>query len=152
MTRRNFLIAVTLAVIAVRVLFLCFSEFVYDEEEYKTGSIAALVMDGPPLPLLEYQPGDYEGGTFFFGLLTIPFFAALGRTFVGLKAVSLATTLLLVLCQTAWAEKARGTARGRLHGASRAGADSLPHADHRPALGQLRRNRGAHRAHAFSLS
>jgi hypothetical protein len=103
-------VAFSVALILIRLIFLLFSEYVYDEEEYKTGSIAALVMDGPTLPILEYQPGDYEGGTLFFGLATIPFFYVFGKTFVGLKALALATTLLLGLFSVLWARKMAGNA------------------------------------------
>ncbi len=103
-------VAFAIALILLRLIFLLFSEYVYDEEEYKTGSIAALVMDGPTLPILEYQPGDYEGGTLFFGLATIPFFYVFGKTFVGLKALALMTTLLLGLFSVLWARKMAGNA------------------------------------------
>ncbi len=105
------------AIFVVRLIFFGFSEYVYDEEEYKTGSIAALVMDGPKLPILEYQPGDYEGGTLFFGLATIPFFAIFGKSFVGLKALALTTTLLLALFSVMWARKMAGDKAALVAGA-----------------------------------
>lgn len=101
-------IAAVLGIVLIRVLLLHYSEYVYDEEEYKTGSIGALVMDGPTLPILEYQPGDYEGGTLFFGLLTMVFFAAFGKTFVALKSLAAATTILWAVCTILWARKMAG--------------------------------------------
>lgn len=86
---------VLLLIVVTRMLLLHYSVFVYDEEEYKTGSIAYLIMSDPQLPILEYQPGDYEGGTLLFGLLTIPFFRLLGPNYLALKLVALFTTLLM---------------------------------------------------------
>ncbi|MDP8225717.1 MAG: hypothetical protein P9L99_20320 [Candidatus Lernaella stagnicola] len=92
-----------------RLLLLYYSEYVYDEEEYKTGSIAALIMDGPKLPLLEYQPGDYEGGTLLFGLLTVPFFALFGKTYFALKLLALTTSLFMAIFAAWFAARHGGT-------------------------------------------
>lgn len=119
---RRFLPAILLlmlvaAVVGGRVILLYWSEFVYDEEEYKTGSIAYLIMEGPQLPLLEYQPGDYEGGTLFFGLLTIPFFFLFGQNYLALKLVALLTTLITALAATLYARRHGGPAAAIATGA-----------------------------------
>lgn len=117
MKRARPYLAFAVLFLLTRVFLLVYSEYLYDEEEYKTGSIAALVMDGPKLPLLEYQPGDYEGGTLLFGLLTIPFFLVFGKTFIALKALALTTALLLALSQALWAKKIAGARAGWIAGA-----------------------------------
>ncbi|NLH47002.1 MAG: hypothetical protein GX444_00200 [Myxococcales bacterium] len=106
-----------LAVLADRLPLLYYSEYVYDEEEYKTGSIAALIMAGPELPLLEYQPGDYEGGTLLFGLLTIPYFLLFGKTYLALKGVALTTTVLMALFASWFAWRRTGWPGGLATGA-----------------------------------
>ncbi|MBZ0272771.1 glycosyltransferase family 39 protein [bacterium] len=105
---RNILIAFAVLFVLSRGFVLSYSEYVYDEEEYKTGSIGKLVMDGPPLPLLEYQPGDYEGGTLFFGLMTIPFFVVLGPKYLALKAMATVTGLVLGVCLILLADRIAG--------------------------------------------
>jgi hypothetical protein len=93
------------------------SEFVYDEEEYKTGSIAALILDDPQLPLLEYQPGDYEGGTLLFGLLTIPFFLLLGKKYLALKLLAVTTSVVMAVAAAVYAWRHGGKAAGWATGA-----------------------------------
>ncbi|MDP8257668.1 MAG: glycosyltransferase family 39 protein [Candidatus Alcyoniella australis] len=80
-----------------RAVLLLYSPYVYDEEEYKTGSIAHLVIVGPQLPLLELTPGDYEGGTLVAGLLTVIPFKLLGENHLALKTVAIAFSLLLLV-------------------------------------------------------
>jgi len=121
MNRRYLPLILSLLLVAAvaggRFILLYGSEFVYDEEEYKTGSIAYLVMEGPQLPLLEYQPGDYEGGTLFFGLLTIPFFFLLGKNYLALKLVALLTTLITASAATLYARRHGGMAAAVATGA-----------------------------------
>jgi hypothetical protein len=104
------LLAFVILFIATRLVFLGFSEFVYDEEEAKTGSISVILKDGPKLPLLEHQPGDYEGGTLLFGILAIPFMAIFGKPYLGLKLMALATATCLALFSVLWIRKIAGLA------------------------------------------
>ena len=102
------LILLMAAVSIGRLVLLHTSEYVYDEEEYKTGSIAYLLMHDRQLPLLEYQPGDYEGGTFLFGVLMIPYFLAFGPNYLALKLLALTTTLLTALAAAWFAKRHAG--------------------------------------------
>ena len=109
MTRAKWaLIAFVVIFVAWRALFLVYSVYVYDEEEVKTGAIARIMMDGMKLPLLEHQPGDYEGGTFLFGLLAVPYMIVFGKGYLGLKMLALTTSLLLALFSVLWIHKLEG--------------------------------------------
>lgn len=103
-----FLIAFTILFILWRFSFLIWSEYVYDEEEAKTGSISVIIMDGPKLPILEHQPGNYEGGTLLFGILAIPFMWIVQKPYLGLKLLALTTSLLLALFSVLWIRKLAG--------------------------------------------
>ena len=117
--RPDWLLALLIALfIAWRVVLLVWSPFVFDEEEYKTGSIAHLVMTGPQLPVIELTPGDYEGGTLIAGLLAIPFFALLGHNFIALKMVAVSFSLLLLVSIYLLAKKLAGRTAAGIAGAS----------------------------------
>ncbi len=91
-----------------RIVFLLYSQYVYDEEEAKTGSISVLLMHDRKLPILEHQPGDYEGGTLLFGILAIPFMWVFQKPYLGLKIMALTTALLLALFSVLWNKKLSG--------------------------------------------
>lgn len=102
------LLLLVLLVFAGRFYLLLHSELVYDEEEYKTGSIAYLLMHERLLPVLEHQPGDYEGGTLLFGILMIPFFAVFGPKYLALKLLAITTTLVTALVAAYYARRHSG--------------------------------------------
>jgi len=104
----SWLALLALAVVAGRVYLLCQSEYVYDEEEFKTGAIGAVIRAPHSLPLFDYQPGSYEGGTFLYGLLTIPFYRIIGQNFLSLKILALITTLLTVFAAVFYARRGGG--------------------------------------------
>lgn len=62
---------------------------VYFDEELATGLIAAHLIEGLRLPLLDYQIAGHLGGTLFVGVLAAPFFLALGPQLFALKLVPL---------------------------------------------------------------
>ncbi len=94
--------------LASRFLVLLTSPYVYDDEEIKTGSIAYAVTHERVLPLWDYQPGDYEGGTFLYGLLTVPFMKVFGETRLALKMLALLTVLLTTFAAVAYARRWAG--------------------------------------------
>ena len=110
MKRAPFALLLVFCIVFVmwRLAFLAWSEYIYDEEEAKTGSISVILMDGPKLPILEHQPGDYEGGTLLFGILAIPFMWIVGKPYLGLKLLALTTSLLLALFSVLWIRKLAG--------------------------------------------
>jgi hypothetical protein len=66
----------------------------YWEEQYRL-TIATEILDGPHLPLAEYQADHYQGGSLAVGLLAVPFVATLGARFETLPlAFSVATGIL----------------------------------------------------------
>ena len=116
------LAAFCLLFILCRLPFVLWSEFVYDEEEIKTGAIAWILLDGPKLPLLDHQPGDYEGGYLLFGMLAVPFLLIFRTGFLALKMLGLAETLVLVVFSILWARKLAGRAGAVAAGALWLGA------------------------------
>lgn len=107
---KGLILLFVVAFVLWRLAFLAWSQYIYDEEEAKTGSISVIVMKGPMLPLLEHQPGDYEGGTLLFGLLAIPFMMLFGKPYLGLKMMALSTSLIMALVSVVWIRKLAGGA------------------------------------------
>ncbi|HPM78734.1 MAG TPA: glycosyltransferase family 39 protein [bacterium] len=111
---RRAAVAFALCLLLVGVLFvsrlalILASPHVYDDEEIKTGSIAYAVTHERALPLWDYQPGDYEGGTFLYGLLAVPFMKLFGETRLALKMLALLTVMLTTLAAVAYARRYAG--------------------------------------------
>ena len=97
-----------LLLLSARIFFFFYSPFVYDEEEYKTGSISHVMLEGLKLPLFEYQPGDYEGGTLLYGMITAFFFTILGENYFALKCTALFTIIILGAASVIYAQKLGG--------------------------------------------
>ncbi|HPQ68932.1 MAG TPA: glycosyltransferase family 39 protein [bacterium] len=96
------------ALFVSRFALMLTSPHVYDDEEIKTGSIAYAIMHERVLPLWDYQPGDYEGGTFLYGLLAVPFMKIFGETRLALKMLALLTVLLTACAAVAYARRCAG--------------------------------------------
>ena len=77
----------------------------YDEEELYIGTIAKELIEGPILPLFDYQAYRIQGGTLVSGILAVPFFLLFGQSYFSLKLLALcfssATLVLwyLFLCE-----------------------------------------------------
>lgn len=57
----------------------------FQPEELDNGSIALDLLEGPILPLLDYQHAPHCGGSLVVGVLAVPFFALFGPTLPALK-------------------------------------------------------------------
>ena len=68
----------------------------FKPEELDNGTVAIDVLEGPIVPLIDYQHAPYFGGSLVVGILAIPFFALLGPTLVALKLTTLVWNALLV--------------------------------------------------------
>lgn len=71
----------------------------YLGEDLGTGVMAKELMEGPDLPLFDYQYLPYAGGTFVVGLMAVPFFMLFGPYYFALELVPLlfSTAILIVL-------------------------------------------------------
>jgi len=92
MKRINFienreLIVLCTIYILFRLTILFFSPHLFDSEEFHMGLIAKEVINGPGLPLFEYQSlyGPHHGGLTVQGILIAPLFLLFGESGVSLK-------------------------------------------------------------------
>jgi hypothetical protein len=98
-----------LALAALRLVLIHTSlpDVLYWEEPYRL-TIARELLDGPHLPLVEYQADHYQGGSLAVGLLAVPLIAVLGPTYETLKLVPLAFTLATAVLWTVILWRASG--------------------------------------------
>jgi len=64
----------------------------YWEEGYRL-VIGTELLNGPHLPVAEYQADHYQGGSLVIGIMAVPLFSLLGASFETLKLVPLSFTL-----------------------------------------------------------
>lgn len=69
---------------------------VYDFNELYIGTIAKELIEGPTLPIFDYQLTHIRGGTLLAGIITVPFFLLLGQSYFTLKLVALLFSLLII--------------------------------------------------------
>jgi hypothetical protein len=91
--KHRYRIAVALFVF-VRLLVAIWSPYAIDHEETKPLIIAKAILEGPLLPLPEYQMTSYEGGLLLYGLLAVPFVALFGTMHFILKILAIGTATL----------------------------------------------------------
>jgi 4-amino-4-deoxy-L-arabinose transferase-like glycosyltransferase len=90
---------VTLVALRLVLIHASLPDILYWEEPYRL-TIAREVLNGPHLPLAEYQADHYQGGSLVVGLLAVPFVAAFGPTYAALKLVPLAFTVATAVLWT----------------------------------------------------
>jgi len=89
--------------ILFRLTVLFTSPYLFDYEESRIGLIAKEIIDGPKLPVWEYQSmfGSHQGGLLLNGLFVIPLFSIFGEYGVVIKLlwliISLATLITMFL-------------------------------------------------------
>jgi hypothetical protein len=69
---------------------------IFDVNELYVGTIAKEVIEGPSLPLFDYQFSHIKGGTLFAGIFVIPFFALFGQSYYVLKFAALLVSLAIL--------------------------------------------------------
>jgi hypothetical protein len=72
--------------------------FIVHGEEFARGNMAAEILRGPLLPVLDYQWAPHFGGSLAVGIAAIPFYATIGETVFALKMAPIAFNALAVAC------------------------------------------------------
>ena len=69
----------------------------WDFEELHRGTIAKELIEGLKVPLWDYQTAHYDGGSFWAGVLAVPFFLLFGPNLFALKLVGLLFSLATLI-------------------------------------------------------
>ncbi len=86
------------------VLFFSIDE-VFNSEDLAMGVAAKEALNGPSLPLSEYQYLTYSPGTLITGLMAVPFFILFGSNYLALKLVPLFFSTLTLAMLFLFAER-----------------------------------------------
>ena len=100
----------------IKLPFLLYSPYTFDEEEIKPGAIGHILLSGSPLPLFEFVLGGYEGGALVVGIASMPFQAVFGHTLLAYKIMATCVTLGILLLGAAVARRIAGPLAGWLVG------------------------------------
>jgi len=89
-----FFFLILLLIHRVFLLLANFDIFIQDEERYN-GTIAIEMIRGLKMPLFFYQHQPYAPGAMIMGVLAAPFYLLFGESYMSLKYLALAVTILL---------------------------------------------------------
>ena len=95
---KYFILAVLcLAFILVRLpIILTSMDKIFDVNELYVGTIAKELIEGPSLPLFDYQLTHIKGGTLLAGIFVVPFFWLFGQSYFVLKLAALLVSLMIL--------------------------------------------------------
>lgn len=91
LVRNRYFILVILSMLylAVRAgVTLCSEQLIFQGEEPYIGIIARGIIEGWAKPLLDFQVVPWHGGSIVNAILTVPFFALIGQSYLSLRIVS----------------------------------------------------------------
>jgi len=100
MIRNKYLILTILAIVFILVrlpVIITSMDKIFDFNELYTGTIAKELVEGPSLPLFDYQLTHIKGGTLLAGIFIAPFFLLLGQSYFVLKLAALIISLVILV-------------------------------------------------------
>ena len=99
MIRNKYLILTILAIVFILVrlpIIITSMDKIFDFNELYTGTIAKELIEGPSLPLFDYQLTHIKGGTLLAGIFIAPFFLLFGQSYFVLKFAALIVSLVIL--------------------------------------------------------